>query len=63
MAYLGRSCGHAGEKTCVVENGLSQEVSRGHSTVVLISDTTGRTEQFVVAKYNAKSGQQLARMC
>ena len=58
MSYLGRSCGHAEEKSCMVENGLSQEVSRSHSTVVLISDATGRAEQFVVAKYNANSGQQ-----
>ena len=57
MPYLVRSCGYAEENSCIVENGLSQEVSRSHSTVVLISDSTGRAEQFVVAKYNAKSGQ------
>jgi hypothetical protein len=63
MAYLGRPCEYVEEKSCMVENGSSQEVSRSHSTVVLISDSTGRAEQFVVAKYNAKSGQQIARMC
>ena len=62
MSYLGRSCGQAEDKLCVVENGLSQEVSRGHSTATLISDAVGRAEQLVVAKYNAKTGQQIARM-
>jgi len=37
-----------------VENGLPQEVSRGHSTERFFS---GRTEQFVVAKYELKSRQ------
>lgn len=41
MSYLGRSCGR--EDFFSVEKGLSQEVSRGHSTV-----KAGRTEQFVV---------------
>ena len=43
--------------TCIVENGLSQEVSRGHSTIIVISEIMGRTEQFAVAKYNARTGQ------
>ncbi len=41
MSYLGRSCGR--ESFFSVEKGLSQEVSRGHSTA-----KAGRTEQFVV---------------
>jgi hypothetical protein len=47
----------------IVEKGLPQEVIRSHSTPVLVSDAVGRAEQFVVAKYNAKSGQYIARMC
>ena len=49
--------------SCIVEKGLSQEVSRSHITSVLVSDAVGRTEQTVVAKYNAKTGQNIARMC
>ena len=37
-----------------VENGLPQEVSRGHSTESFFS---GRTEQFVVVEYELETGQ------
>jgi hypothetical protein len=70
MSYLGRSCGYANRaillrvrRMSIVEKGLPQEVSRSHSTAVLVSDTAGRTEQNVVAKYNTKTGRYTARMC
>ena len=48
MSYPGRSCEQLRRtlERKLVEKGLSQEVSRGHSTRKL-----GRTEQFIVFKY------------
>ncbi len=54
MSYLGRSYGR---KVYSVEKGLSQEVSRGHSTA-----KAGRTEQFVVfslPKFKADNSQNV----
>ena len=55
MSYLGRSCER--KVFFSVEKGLSQEVSRGHSTA-----KAGRTEQFVVfslPKFNADNSQNV----
>lgn len=49
MSYHGRSCKQLRRTILrkLVEKGLMQEVSQGHST----SGKLGRTEQFIVFKY------------